>query len=270
MKKAVSNKQPKGADRGGAGASAELNGKVALVTGASRGLGRGIALVLAEKGADVLINYRSNREQAQETARHVRDMGRRALVVRADVSRSAEVTRMFKRLLDTFGRLDILVNNAGTSQPKDIFEISLADWHRILNTNLTSCFLCSKAAMEIMKKQQSGRIVNISSVVGQRGALFGHVHYASTKGGMLAFTKTLARTAAPLGITVNAVAPAITETELLWETLGRKRVKELAAKSPLGLGQPRDVGLCVAFLCGEAGDRITGATVDLNGGAYMR
>jgi NAD(P)-dependent dehydrogenase (short-subunit alcohol dehydrogenase family) len=244
--------------------------QIALVTGASRGLGHGIALVLAEQGADVIVNYRSARREAEEVVKEIRALGRRALVVRADVSREADVRRLFARIKREFGRLDILVNNAGTTQAQDIFETSSADWERIIRTNLTSCFLCSKAAMELMRRQKSGRIVNISSIVGQRGALFGHVHYAATKAGMLGMTKTLARTGAPLGINVNCVAPGIIATELLEQTHGRKGVAELAKQVPLGLGTPRDIGLAVAFLCGEGGRYITGATIDVNGGMNFR
>ena len=186
------------------------------------------------------------------------------------MSSQPDVERLFESTMKQFGRLDILVNNAGTSQAKDIFQIEPADWERIIRTNLTSCFLCSQAAMRIMAKQKSGRIVNVSSVVGHQGALFGHVHYAATKSGMLGITRTLARTAAPLGITVNAVAPGCIETELLHETLGEKGVEEMRGKIPLGLGTIRDIGLSVAYLCGEGGRYITGSTLDVNGGLYMR
>ncbi|MCX6900147.1 MAG: 3-oxoacyl-ACP reductase FabG [Verrucomicrobia bacterium] len=248
----------------------KLDGQVAIVTGAARGIGRGIALVLAEQGADVVVNDLSVGTQPQEVVALITGLGRRALAVKADVSMVADVERLFQATLEHFGRLDILVNNAGTSQAKDIFQIETADWERLIRTNLTSCFLCSQAAMRIMARQKSGRIVNISSVVGHQGALFGHVHYAATKSGMLGMTRTLARTGAPLGITVNAVAPGCIETELLHETLSEKGVEEMRGKIPLGLGTPRDVGLAVAFLCSEGGRYITGATLDVNGGLYMR
>ncbi len=248
----------------------ELSGQVALVTGASRGLGRGIAEVLAENGADVVVNFHHAQLQADELVAEIVGRGGRAIAVQADVTVGADVDRLFQVALDEFGRIDILVNNAGTSQPKDIFQISAEDWENILRTNLTSCFLCSQAAMRHMAERRSGRIVNISSIVGHQGALFGHVHYAATKSGMLGFTKTLARTAASLGITVNAVAPGCIDTELLHQTLGEEKVGEMAEKIPLGLGTPRDVGLAVAFLCGEGGRYITGATIDVNGGLYLR
>jgi NAD(P)-dependent dehydrogenase (short-subunit alcohol dehydrogenase family) len=247
-----------------------LAGQVALVTGASRGLGKGIALVLAEQGADVVVNYRSKESEAEEVAAAIRNMGRRALVAQADVGEETSVKNLFALAVKEFGRVDFLVNNAGTTKSQEIQETSLEDWDFILKTNLTSMFLCSREAMKVMKKQQSGRIVSISSIVGQRGALYGHVHYASTKSGQIGFTKTLARTAAPFGITVNAVAPGIIETELLFQTHGDEEVEKLADTVPLGLGKARDIGLAVAFLCGEGGRYITGATIDVNGGMYLR
>lgn len=247
-----------------------LEGKIALVTGAARGLGRGIALVLAEYGADIIVNDKKMNYEGEEVANQIKSMGRRAFVVEADVSQQKEVQDMFKIIQQEFGRLDILVNNAGTSQAKDIFESSLEDWHYIIDMNLTSCFLCSKYAMELMAAQHYGRIVNISSVVGERGALFGHVHYAATKSGMLGVTKTLARTGAPLGINVNAVAPGVIETELLLKTHGVEGVEKLSATVPLGLGKPRCIGLAVAYLCGEGGDYVTGSCLDINGGINMR
>lgn len=248
----------------------ELAGKIALITGAARGIGKGIALVLAEKGADIVVNDKKMNYDGEAVAAQIQAMGRKALLIEADVSKEAEVKAMFGTIKQQFGRLDILVNNAGTSQNKNIFEIELDDWHYILNTNLTSCYLCAKEAMEMMRQQQFGRIINISSVVGERGALFGHAHYAATKSGMLGMTKTLARTAAPLGITVNAVAPGIIETELLFKTHGVEGVEKLSASIPLGLGKPRSIGLAVAYLCGEGGNYITGTTLDVNGGMNMK
>jgi NAD(P)-dependent dehydrogenase (short-subunit alcohol dehydrogenase family) len=248
----------------------ELSGMTAVVTGASRGLGRGIALALAECGANIVINYRSAATSAEEVAAEVEALGARALIVQADVGEKDDVAQLFAAAQDAFGSIDILVNNAGTSRAQDIFETELEDWEFIIKTNLTSCFLCSKRAMEIMRDQGHGRIVNISSMVGHRGAQFGHVHYASTKSGMFGFTKSLARTAAPLGITVNCVAPGIIETELLFQTHGDDGVAKLASGVPLGLGTCRDVGLAVVYLCGEGGRYITGATIDVNGGMHFR
>ncbi len=248
----------------------ELKGQTALVTGASRGLGKGIALTLAEKGADIAVNYRSNQEEAAKVKKEIEEMGRKAILIQGDVSDKEDVKKLFANIKSEWGKLDILVNNAGTTKSQDIFETELEDWEFIIKTNLTSAFLCSKMAMEIMKKQGSGRIINISSIVGHRGALYGHVHYAATKSGMFGFTKTLARTAAPFGITANCVAPGIIETELLYQTHGKEEIEKLSSGVPLGLGNARDIGLGVAFLCGEGGRYITGATLDINGGMYLR
>jgi NAD(P)-dependent dehydrogenase (short-subunit alcohol dehydrogenase family) len=247
-----------------------LAGKIALVTGAARGIGRGIALVLAEQGATVALNDLPGADHATAAAEVASSAGGTTAFFAADVTDETQVAGLFAAVRARYGRLDILVNNAGTSQPKDIFAATLEDWNRIMTTNLTSCFLCSKAAMALMSAQKSGRIVNISSVVAEQGALFGHVHYAASKSGMLGFTKTLARTAAPLGITANTVAPGIIDTELLQNTHGTTTTATLAQSVPLGLGTVRDVGLAVAFLCGEGGRYITGSTLDVNGGLYLR
>lgn len=248
----------------------ELTGKTAVVTGASRGLGAGIALALAEAGADVIVNYRKSRVAAEKICAEIAGLGRKAFAVQADVADPADVQRMFDESMRQCGRLDILVNNAGTTKAQDIFETSLADWKFILKTNLDSLFLCSKSAMEIMRRQKTGRIINISSIVGQRGALFGHVHYAATKSGIIGFTKTLARTAAPFNITVNAITPGIIASELLLQTHGADEVAALSKTVPFGLGTARDVGLAAVYLAGEGGRYITGATLDVNGGMNFR
>ena len=252
----------------------DLSGKIALVTGASRGLGRGIALCLAEAGADLVVNYRTSRERAGEVARDIESLGRQALIVQADVSDAGEVQRMFDTLGREYGRLDILVNNAGTSATEDIFTIDLPKWRRILDTNLTSTFLCAKKAMEIMREQRWGRIIQISSIVAHQGALFGHLHYASTKSAMLGFTKTLARTGARYGITVNDIAPGVVRTELTESILGQggeDRLQELVKAIPVGrLGSLRDIGAAAVFLASDEAGFVTGTTIDVNGGQYMR
>ncbi|WP_084286964.1 SDR family NAD(P)-dependent oxidoreductase [Pedobacter nyackensis] len=245
----------------------ELEGKVALITGSTQGIGKGIAHVLAEKGADVILNSHVEPDVVSLLSEFEK-YEVSVQFIKADVSDESQVKLLFQTIEKEFGKLDILVNNAGTSQAKDIFEVELSDWDRIINTNLTSCFLCCKAAMSMMKVAGAGRIVNISSVVAHRGAQFGHLHYAATKSGMIGITKTLAKTGAPLGILVNAVAPGIIETELLLKTHQGEKLKELAAAVPLGLGKVRSVGLAVAFLCGEGGDYITGTVLDVNGGMY--
>ncbi|PWJ54065.1 3-oxoacyl-[acyl-carrier protein] reductase [Dyadobacter jejuensis] len=248
----------------------ELKDKIALVTGATRGLGKGIALALARQGATIIVNYPPFESEPVTVIQEIVDLGGQAKAMMADVSNYEQVQQMFQRISAEYGQLDILVNNAGTAQAKDIFEIEEEDWHRIVETNLSSGFYCSKMAMQMMREQQSGRIVFISSMVAHQGAIFGHVHYSASKSGQLGMVKTLARTAARLGITVNAVAPGIIETELLFKTHGKEEVGKLAASVPLGLGRPDDVGNAVAFLCSSQARYITGATLDVNGGMYLR
>lgn len=248
----------------------ELTGKTALITGSLRGIGKGIALTLAEKGADIILNDLVESDGLEEIMAHIKSFNRKVFFKAADVSVKDEVAELFDFVKVNVGQLDILVNNAGTSQAKDIFEITAEDWSYILQTNLTSCFLCAKYAMEMMREQKDGRIINISSVVAQQGALYGHVHYSASKSAILGLTKTLARTGAPLGIRVNCIAPGIIETDLLNQTHGIDGVAKIAEGVPLGIGQPRDIGLAVAFLAGEGGNYITGATIDINGGLYFR
>ena len=252
--------------------SNNLKDKIALVTGSSQGIGRGIALELGRRGAVVIVNYRGadNLEKAKNVVGERKDSGGIAVAMECDVTDSRAVAALFKNIKDKFGRLDILANNAGTSQPKDIFEITDEDWDRLIKTNLTSGFYCSRQAMFMMRDQRYGRIVFTSSVVGHRGALFGHVHYAATKAGQMGMVKTLARTGAPYGITVNAVAPGIVDTDLLHKTHGDEGVKELAKTIPLGLGSVYDIGNAVAFLCSDEAHYITGITLDVNGGTYFR
>jgi NAD(P)-dependent dehydrogenase (short-subunit alcohol dehydrogenase family) len=197
-------------------------------------------------------------------------MGRKALVIQADVGEEEQVDIMFEKIKSEFGRLDILVNNAGTSQDKDIFAMDKSDWDRIIKTNLTSGMLCSKRAMEMMREQNFGRIIFISSVVGERGALYGHIHYAATKSGQIGITKTLARTGAPYNITVNAIAPGFIATELFLQTHGEEEMKKLAASVPLGIGSLEDVGYAAVYLASDEARYVTGATLDVNGGNNFR
>lgn len=248
----------------------DLSGKVVMVTGSSQGLGRGMILGMAEAGANVIINDIVIKESALQLVEQVKAIGRDAIAIQANVSQEEDVQRLFHVAVEKYGRLDILVNNAGTSRAETIGETSLQSWNEIINNNLTSTFLCSKYAMDIMMPQQSGRIISISSVVGHQGALYGHVHYAASKSGQIGFTKTLARTAAPYGITVNAIAPGIIETELLLQTHGDEKIKTLTESVPLGLGKLEDVAAAAVFLASDEARYITGVTLDVNGGLYLR
>ena len=245
-----------------------LEGKKAIVTGASRGLGRAMALALAREGADVLVNFSSREEPAKEVAAAIEQLGRRAILHRADVSDGAQVKGMVQAAVAGFGRVDILVNNAGVTLPKGPLETSEADWDRVLAVNLKSVFLCSQAVAEGMIRQGGGRIINISSTAGQTGNLSGPA-YCASKAGVVGLTKSLARTFAPYNILVNALAPALIDTEILyWRTT--EQWKETLQSIPLKrLGDPNDLAEAVVFLASNGGNFITGTTLDVNGGLHM-
>ena len=245
-----------------------MEGKKTIVTGASRGLGRAIALAFAREGADVLVNCANREEQAKEVAAAIEGCGRRAVVYRADVSDSAQVQAMVGAALAAFGRVDVLVNNAGITMPKGPLETSEADWDRVLAVNLRSVFLCSRAVVEGMMAQGGGRIINISSTAGQTGTLSGPA-YAAAKAGVLGLTKSLARSFAPHNVLVNALSPALIDTEILyWRT--PEQWRETLASIPLKrLGSPDDLAEAAVFLASSGGNFITGATIDINGGLHM-
>lgn len=248
----------------------DVSNKIVLVTGAARGLGRGIALSLAQAGAIILANVRTESAEAISLKNKLQSFSAESRLITADISVSEDVDDMFATIRNDIGRLDILVNNAGITQDKDIEEMTLKDWQRVIDVNLTSNYLCSKHALGLMKLQNWGRIIQISSMVGHQGALFGHVHYAATKSAQLGFTKTLARTGAKYGITVNAIAPGIIETDMLMEVHGPKKLAELEKTVPLGLGKVDDIAHAVHFLVSDEAGYITGATLDVNGGMLMR
>jgi 3-oxoacyl-[acyl-carrier protein] reductase len=245
-----------------------LDGRAALVTGASRGIGRSAARVLARAGADVALTAR-NEELLREAAEEIRAEGRRALLLPADLREPDACRALPERVVQEWGRLDILVNNAGAGGSGPLERITEAQWDEVLETNLKSLFLLSQAAAPAMRANGWGRIVNISSISAHTGGVAGAASYAASKGGVLAFTKSAARDLAADGITVNVVAPGQIETDM-----GRvppERLPELLRMIPLGrIGRPEDVAYAVLFLCSEEAGYITGATLDVNGGILKR
>jgi len=245
----------------------ELLGKVALVTGAAQGIGRAIALLLAQKGADIVVSD-INLEKAEETVREIETIGRRAMAIRADVANTNDVERMVEAILGRFGQIDILVNNAGITRDKLILRMTEEDWDAVLNVNLKGTFNCTKAVVRHMSKQRRGKIVNIASVVGEMGNV-GQANYSASKAGVIGFTKTIAREFAQRGINVNAIAPGYIETPMT-EVLPEKVKEELRGMIPMGrLGRPGDVAEAVLFLVSEASRYITGQVLNVNGGIYM-
>ncbi len=246
-----------------------LQGKKAVITGSSRGIGKGCAQTLARYGADVVINYVESEEKAYHIVRKIEGMGRKSFAVKADVSKEREVSLLFEKVINEFGRIDILVNNAGIHQHLKTWELNLEDWMRIMNVNLTSVFLCSREAVIHMKEAKSGSIINISSCVAFTGTDH-EIHYASTKAGILGFTKSLALEVAPYRIRVNAVAPGFIATDMVLPLITDEERRNLEYKIPLGrLGEPGDIGEAVAFLASDLASYITGETIHVNGGLIM-
>ena len=246
----------------------QIEGKVAFVTGASRGIGRAIALTLAEAGADVAVNYAGNAAAAEEVAAEIRKMGRRALILQGDVSQTEAAASMLDAVVAEFGRCDILVNNAGITRDGLLMRMKEEDWDAVLNTNLKGVFNCTKAALKYMMKQRSGKIVNIASVVGIMGNA-GQANYAAAKAGCIGFTKSVAKEVASRGITVNAVAPGLIATDMT-SVLPEKVIEEMASGIPLKrAGQPVDVAKAVLFLVSDDAAYITGQTLNVDGGMVM-
>ena len=246
----------------------KLEGRTALVTGASRGIGRAIAIALAEEGADVAVNYVSSEHAAKEVAERIRALGRRALLAQADVADYPDTFRMAQEVLGEFGHLDVLVNNAGINSDKTFVKMDHASWRKVLAINLDGVFNCTKVFIDQMLKQTYGRVVNITSVIGQIGN-FGQANYAASKAGVAAFTKSLAKELAGKGVTVNALAPGVIETEMIQGIPERVRNKLLEQIPLRRFGAAAEVARAVVYLVSADGDYITGAELSINGGLLM-
>jgi len=241
------------------------NNKVAIVTGAARGIGKAIAISLAREGATVIVNCSSSLGQAEEVVATIKENGGNAEAIQCDVADSKEVEAMFEQVLDTYGQIDILVNNAGITRDNLLIRMGEEDFEAVIDTNLKGAFLCSKLAVKTMMKKRSGRIINISSVSGVVGNA-GQTNYSAAKAGMIGMTKSVAREVATRGITVNAIAPGFIATDMT-DKLPDK-VKEMAsAKIPMGsFGKPEDIAEAVAFLASEKAGYITGQVLNVDGG----
>src|SRR6266581_6336727 len=245
-----------------------LTGKIALVTGSSQGIGRATALRLAQSGADIVINYRSNASTAEEVKVCIEEMGRRCITIQADVSQEDDVTRLFTMANESLGPIAILVNNAGTTRDKLILQMSLADFEYVVDTNLRSAFLCTKAALRGMMKVRWGRIVNISSPAGLLGAA-GQANYSASKAAIIALTISTAREMASRNITANAIAPGFIPTELT-SILTDEQRKFMLDATPLGrFGAPEEIAAAINFLCSPEAGYITGQVLCVDGGTAM-
>jgi acetoacetyl-CoA reductase len=244
-----------------------LDGKTAIVTGAGRGIGRAIAKELGATGANVVVNYANSADSAKEVAEEIREFGPKALPFRADVADYDQVSEMIRQTLETFGQIDILVNNAGITRDKTLKNMTRDHWDEVINVNLGSTFNCTKQVLPFMLERKSGKIVNISSFVALAGNV-GQANYAATKAGIIGFTKSVALEVARHGITINAVCPGFTETDMLWgvpENI-RQRILE---KIPMGrFGTGEEIASCVRFIVTD-GDYMTGQAISINGGVYI-
>jgi len=247
--------------------SRRLDGKTAIVTGAGRGIGRAIAQDLAEVGANIVINYVTSAEAAHELAQEVERLGAKALVVRADAADYDQVSEMIKQTIQTFGQIDILVNNAGITRDRTLKNMTRENWDDVVRVNLGSVFNCTRQVLPFMLERKSGKIVNISSFVAQGGNV-GQSNYAATKAGIIGFTKSVALEVSHYGITVNAVCPGFTETDML-TAVPEKIRQRILDKIPMGrFGKSEEIAACVRYIVTEA-DYMTAQAISINGGVYI-
>jgi 3-oxoacyl-[acyl-carrier protein] reductase len=247
----------------------KLEGRVAIVTGASRGIGKAIAVALGEAGAKVVINYNKSADEANAVVEAIKSAGGDALAIQADVSQAADATRLVDETVKAYGKLEILVNNAGITRDTLIMRMSEADWDAVLDTNLKSAYLITKAATRhLLKAKSAGRVVNITSISGQAGS-GGQANYSAAKAGLIGFTKALAREIASRGVTVNAVAPGFIETDMTAVLADEFKQKALAQIPLERMGKPEDVAQAVVFLASDAAGYITGQVLAVDGGMVM-
>lgn len=245
-----------------------LTGKCAVVTGASRGIGRAIAFQLASEGAKVVVNYSGSEQKAQEVVEEIKANGGEAIAVQANVADADSVQNLMKSALDTYGSIDILVNNAGITRDNLLMRMKDDEWDDVINTNLKGVFLCTKAVTRQMMKQRAGRIINISSIVGVAGNA-GQANYVAAKAGVIGLTKTTAQELASRNILVNAIAPGFITTEMT-EGLPEDLKEGMLKQIPLAkLGQPEDIAKAVVFFASDSANYITGQTLQIDGGMVM-
>lgn len=246
-----------------------LEGKVAIVTGGSRGIGKAVAIKLGQLGAKVIVNYKGSEAEADAVVAQIQANGGEAVAIQGDVSQAADNQKLVEQTIKTYGRVDILVNNAGIARDNLMMRMTEADWDAVLDTNLKGSFLLTKAVQRQMIKQRYGRIVNMTSVIGQAGNA-GQANYSAAKAGLIGFTKSAAKELASRNITVNAVAPGFIATDMT-DSLPQETKQKIAAEIPLErLGQPEDVAETVAFLVGEGASYITGQVIAVDGGMFMQ
>ena len=247
----------------------KLENRVSIITGSSRGIGRAIALKFAEEGSDIVVTYHTREDKAREVAQKIIDKGRDVIVVQMDVSQRRDVREMVKKTIERFGKIDVLVNNAGILQQKPFEYITDKDWDRVFEVNLKGTFICTQEVLFYMKKQKSGKIINIASVGGQSGGERA-VHYSAAKAGIICFTKSLARIASPFNINVNVISPGLILTEMSREELSNPSSKGKINSILLRrIGSVEDVASAAVFLASSDSDYITGQVINVNGGLYL-
>ena len=246
----------------------EMPNKVSLVTGSSRGIGRAIAIELAKNGIDIVVNNDKNSEEGIDVVKEIEKIGQRAIYIQADVANTDHVEKMLENIISEFGRIDILINNAGIVVDKKLENMRTDQWSKVISVNLTGTFNCTKSAIIYMKEHGGGKIINIASVVGEIGN-FGQSNYAASKGGIIAFTKTVAKEYARDGILVNAIAPGFMKTNMV-KSIPPKVIEKILENIPLRrLGEPEEVAKLVRFLVSEDANYITGQVININGGMFM-